>query len=367
MSDTPVLQVRQLTTRFHTPHGAVTAVDGVSFRVGRGETLGLVGESGSGKSVTAMSILRLVSPPGRIEAGTVEMNGTDLLRLDEEAMRRRRGTEVGMVFQNPMTALNPVYSVGWQMREALRAHGREQDATALIQRALADVGMPDPVRQAASFPHQMSGGMRQRVVIAMGMLNEPHLLIADEPTTALDVTIQAQVLDLMKRLTHDHGTALLLITHNMGVIAKMCDRVAVMYAGEIVEEAPVDELFAHARHPYTQGLLRSIPARRPAPWQAADPARCAPRHGRAGRGLPLSPALRVRAGALRGASGSAGRGARAPRALLGGAGRRRRGGTRCPLNRAPRCWRSTRSSGTSRSVPVRDRRAARCARWMACR
>jgi oligopeptide/dipeptide ABC transporter ATP-binding protein len=259
VNDPAVLKVSQLTTRFHTPHGAVTAVDGVSFRVGRGETLGLVGESGSGKSVTAMSILRLVSPPGRIEAGTVEMNGTDLLRLDEEAMRRRRGTEVGMVFQNPMTALNPVYSVGWQMREALRAHGREQDAAALIQRALADVGMPDPVRQAASFPHQMSGGMRQRVVIAMGMLNDPQLLIADEPTTALDVTIQAQVLDLMKRLTHDHGTALLLITHNMGVIAKMCDRVAVMYAGEIVEEAPVDELFPHARHPYTQGLLRSIP------------------------------------------------------------------------------------------------------------
>jgi oligopeptide/dipeptide ABC transporter ATP-binding protein len=174
-------------------------------------------------------------------------------------MRRRRGTAIGMVFQNPMTALNPVYSIGWQMREALKAHGRERDADALIQRALADVGMPDPVRQAASFPHQMSGGMRQRVVLAMGMLNEPQLLIADEPTTALDVTIQAQVLELMKRLTRDHGTALLLITHNMGVIAKMCDRVAVMYAGEIVEEAPVHDLFAHARHPYTQGLLRSIP------------------------------------------------------------------------------------------------------------
>jgi oligopeptide/dipeptide ABC transporter ATP-binding protein len=259
VNDSPVLRVRQLTTRFHTPHGAVTAVDGVSFSVGRGETLGLVGESGSGKSVTALSILRLVASPGRVEAGAVEFDGTDLLALDEEAMRRRRGTAIGMVFQNPMTALNPVFSVGWQMREALKAHGRESDADAAIQRALADVGMPDPVRQAASFPHQMSGGMRQRVVLAMGMLNEPQLLIADEPTTALDVTIQAQVLELMKRLTRDHGTALLLITHNMGVIAKMCDRVAVMYAGEIVEEAPVHELFAHARHPYTQGLLRSIP------------------------------------------------------------------------------------------------------------
>ena len=259
MSDAPVLDVRRLTTRFHTPHGTVTAVDGVSFQVDRGETLGLVGESGSGKSVTALSVLRLVSPPGRVEAGSVALNGTDLLTLGEEAMRRRRGTEVGMVFQNPMTALNPVYSIGWQLREALKAHGQEADADARIERALAEVGMPDPARQAASFPHQMSGGMRQRVVIALGMIHAPQLLIADEPTTALDVTIQAQVLALMKRLTHDHGTALLLITHNMGVIAKMCDRVAVMYAGEIVEQAPVDVLFAQARHPYTQGLLRSIP------------------------------------------------------------------------------------------------------------
>lgn len=260
MNVLPVLKVKDLTTRFHTSYGTVTAVDGVSFTVGRGETLGLVGESGSGKSVTAMSLLRLVSNPGRIESGTVELNGTDLLSLDEEEMRRRRGTEAGLVFQNPMTALNPVFTVGWQMREALKAHDRGQaGAQAAIHKALSDVGMPDPERQAASFPHQMSGGMRQRVVIALAMLNEPQLLIADEPTTALDVTIQAQVLDLMKKLTRDHGTALLLITHNMGVIAKMCDRVAVMYAGEIVEEAPVEQLFADSRHPYTRGLLRSIP------------------------------------------------------------------------------------------------------------
>jgi oligopeptide/dipeptide ABC transporter ATP-binding protein len=254
VTESPVLQVSGLLTRFATPHGLITAVDDVSFYVGRGETLGLVGESGSGKSVTAMSILRLVSAPGRIEGGAV-----NLLGLDDEQMRVRRGTEVGMVFQNPMTALNPVFSVGWQMREALRAHGLAQDAGAKIVQALAAVGMPDPARQAASFPHQMSGGMRQRVVIAMGMLHSPQLLIADEPTTALDVTIQAQVLDLMKRLTRERRTALLLITHNMGVIARMCDRVAVMYAGEIVEQAPVDELFANPRHPYTQGLLRSIP------------------------------------------------------------------------------------------------------------
>jgi oligopeptide/dipeptide ABC transporter ATP-binding protein len=259
VSAAPVLKVEGLTTRFHTGYGTVTAVDGVSFTVGRGETLGLVGESGSGKSVTAMSILRLVSEPGRVEAGSVELNGTDLLKLGDEEMRQRRSTQAALVFQNPMTALNPVFSIGWQLGETLKAHGRGEAGSAAILKALSDVGMPDPERQAASFPHQMSGGMRQRVVIAMGMLNDPQLLIADEPTTALDVTIQAQVLDLMKRLTHEHGTALLLITHNMGVIARMCDRVAVMYAGEIVEEAPVEELFADARHPYTQGLLRSIP------------------------------------------------------------------------------------------------------------
>ncbi|MDB5871921.1 MAG: Oligopeptide transport system ATP-binding protein [Ramlibacter sp.] len=255
----PVLKVRGLTTRFRTGYGTVTAVDGVSFTVGRGETLGLVGESGSGKSVTAMSVLRLVAPPGRIEAGSIELNGVDLLSLDEEQMRQQRGTRAGLVFQNPMTALNPVFTIGWQMGEVLRAHGRGDAGAAPVYDALAAVGMPDPQRQAASYPHQMSGGMRQRVVIAMGMLNNPQLLIADEPTTALDVTIQAQVLELMKKLTHEHGTALLLITHNMGVIAKMCDRVAVMYAGEIVEEAPVEQLFANSRHPYTRGLLRSIP------------------------------------------------------------------------------------------------------------
>ncbi len=255
----PVLNVRGLTTRFRTGYGTVTAVDGVSFTVGRGETLGLVGESGSGKSVTAMSVLRLVAPPGRIEAGSVELNGVDLLSLDEEQMRQQRGTRAGLVFQNPMTALNPVFTVGWQMGEVLKAHGRDDAGASAVHQALAAVGMPDPQRQASSYPHQMSGGMRQRVVIAMGMLNNPQLLIADEPTTALDVTIQAQVLDLMKKLTRDHGTALLLITHNMGVIAKMCDRVAVMYAGEIVEEAPAEQLFANSRHPYTRGLLRSIP------------------------------------------------------------------------------------------------------------
>jgi len=261
VTDVPVLKVDRLTTRFQTGYGTVTAVDGVSFTVDRGQTLGVVGESGSGKSVTALSVMRLVPHPGRIESGSVQLNGEELLDLDDEAMRRHRGAHLGMVFQNPMTALNPAFSTGWQMQEALRAHGAGRGAAAgtRVQHALAEVGMPDPARQAASFPHQMSGGMRQRVVVALGMLNEPQLLIADEPTTALDVTIQAQVLNVMKDLTQGHGTALLLITHNMGVIAKMCDRVAVMYAGEIVEEASVDQLFEDPRHPYTWGLLRSIP------------------------------------------------------------------------------------------------------------
>jgi oligopeptide/dipeptide ABC transporter ATP-binding protein len=257
----PVLSVRDLNTWFHTPRGVVRAVEGVSFEVAEGETLGLVGESGSGKSVTAMSALRLIPRPGRIESGSISLAGRDVLALNDEELRQMRGSGAGMVFQNPMTALNPAFTVGWQLSEALRAHGGPtgKAAHSRVESALAGVGMPDPARQRASYPHQMSGGMRQRVVIAMGMINEPQLLIADEPTTALDVTIQAQVLKLMKRLTTERGTALLLITHNMGVIAKMCDRVAVMYAGEIVEEAPVRELFAAPRHPYTAGLLRSIP------------------------------------------------------------------------------------------------------------
>jgi oligopeptide/dipeptide ABC transporter ATP-binding protein len=208
-----------------------------------------------------MSILRLVARPGNIKSGSIKLDGQDILSLDDEQMRRLRGARAGMVFQNPLTALNPAFTIGWQLREALRAHGVNLDDAAeeRILAALRAVGMADPERQRDSYPHHLSGGMRQRVVIAMGMINEPSLLIADEPTTALDVTIQAQVLKLMKQLTSENGTGLLLITHNMGVIAKMCDRVAVMYAGEIVEEAPVDELFAGTLHPYTLGLLQSIP------------------------------------------------------------------------------------------------------------
>ena len=259
----PLLRVRDLETRFYADFGTVRAVDGVSFDVYPGETLGLVGESGSGKSVTAMSILRLVSSPGRIVSGTIELEGVDLLELDAEEMRRVRGRQLATVFQNPMTALNPALRIGWQLDEAYLAHHGRRDRSLARKKAievLKSVGIAEPEKRAESYPHEYSGGMRQRIVIAMGMMNEPKLIIADEPTTALDVTIQAQVIDLLKRLIVEHDMALILITHNMGVVANMCDRVAVMYAGQIVEEAPIDALFEDPRHPYTWALLRSLPS-----------------------------------------------------------------------------------------------------------
>jgi oligopeptide/dipeptide ABC transporter ATP-binding protein len=258
----PILRIRDLSTRFYASFGVVHAVDGVSFDLYPGETLGIVGESGSGKSVTALSILRLVPRPGRVVSGTVELAGENLLDLDGEAMRRVRGANLATIFQNPMTALNPALRIGWQLDEAFLAHGRgtKEDARIKSIAALRDVGISDAEHRAESYPHEYSGGMRQRIVIAMGMMNNPQLLIADEPTTALDVTIQAQVMELMKRLIDEHDMALILITHNMGVVANMCDRVAVMYAGEIVEEASVDELFDDPRHPSTWALLRSLPS-----------------------------------------------------------------------------------------------------------
>jgi len=258
----PILRVRDLSTRFFASFGVVHAVDGVSFDLHPRETLGIVGESGSGKSVTALSILRLVPAPGRVVSGTVELDGQDLFDLDAEGMRRVRGNTLSTVFQNPMTALNPALRIGWQLDEAFLAHdrGTKEEARDKTIEALHAVGIPDALERAESYPHEYSGGMRQRIVIAMGMVNNPQLLIADEPTTALDVTIQAQVMELMKRLIDEHDMALILITHNMGVVANMCDRVAVMYAGEIVEEAPVDDLFDDPRHPYTWALLRSLPS-----------------------------------------------------------------------------------------------------------
>ncbi len=258
----PLLEVRGLATHFRTDDGLVRAVDGVSFTLGEGETLALVGESGSGKSVTALSILRLVPRGvGRIAAGEVRLHGRDLLALDEGAMRAVRGREISMVFQEPMTSLNPVFTCGDQVAEVLELHQRRSRADARREAVemLRLVGLPAPEQRAREYPHQLSGGMRQRVMLAMALACRPAVLIADEPTTALDVTIQAQMLDLLARLRRDLGMAVLLITHDLGVVAETADRVAVMYAGQVVEEAPVRELFAAPRHPYTAGLLASLP------------------------------------------------------------------------------------------------------------
>ena len=258
----PLLEVRDLRTWFHTSAGTARAVDGVSFSVAPGETVGMVGESGCGKSVTALSLLRLIDPPGRIEAGSsVRFEGRELLTLDDESMRRIRGNRMAMVFQEPMTALNPVFTIGDQVAEVARVHGgaSRREAWERAVEMLSLVGIPDARERATSYPHLLSGGMRQRVLIAMALVMNPALLIADEPTTALDVTIQAQILELLAGLQQRLGLAILLITHDLGVIAEIASRVLVMYGGLIVEEAPVRELFANPRHPYTQGLLAAMP------------------------------------------------------------------------------------------------------------
>jgi oligopeptide/dipeptide ABC transporter ATP-binding protein len=260
----PLLRVSHLTTGFPSPGGFLTAVNDVSFEVGAGETVCLVGESGSGKSLTAFSILRLVPPPGRITGGSVTLRGRELLTLSDDEMCKVRGADVSLIFQEPMTALNPVLTVGDQIAEALVVHGRMdwRAARAEAVRLMDAVRIPDAASRARDYPHQLSGGQRQRVLIAMALACAPALVIADEPTTALDVTIQAQILDLMREMQKAHGLALLLITHDLGVVAEMADRVVVMYAGRVVEEAPVAELFANPRHPYTRGLLASLPRRR---------------------------------------------------------------------------------------------------------
>ena len=257
-----VLEVEHLHTQFFTPGGIVRAVDGVSYSVGKGETLGVVGESGCGKSVTALSILRLVSsPPGRIVDGSIRFEGTNLLDLSEREMEAIRGNHISMIFQEPMTSLNPLHTVGRQISESLVLHQglSRRNAMERAVEMLRRVHIPEPERRVQAYPHQMSGGMRQRVMIAMALCCNPKVLIADEPTTALDVTIQAQILDLMRELQETFGTAIVLITHDMGVVAENADRVVVMYAGRKVEEAPVDNLFDHPLHPYTKGLLGSIP------------------------------------------------------------------------------------------------------------
>ena len=258
----PLLEIDGLKTHFFTRDGVVRAVDGISFAVYPGETLAVVGESGCGKSVTSLSILRLIaSPPGRIVAGRIRFQGRDLLDLTEPQMRKLRGNEISMIFQEPMTSLNPVLTVGRQITESLIVHRGLTRVEAMSRAAemLRLVDIPEPQRRLGEYPHQLSGGMRQRVMIAMALACNPRLLIADEPTTALDVTIQAQILDLMRQLKQKTGAAIVLITHDLGVVAEMAQRVVVMYAGRKVEEAPVDELFGRPRHPYTRGLLNSIP------------------------------------------------------------------------------------------------------------
>ena len=258
----PILDVKNLRVRFETHHGTVHAVDGVDFSLHAGETLGLVGESGSGKSVTNLAMMGLVpSPPGVVEADRVDFNGTDLLRVSDEERRKIRGNQIAMIFQDPMTSLNPLLTVGRQLTEVLELHkhASRRQATRACAAGLADVGIPNPERRLKQYPHELSGGMRQRVMIAMALLCDPQILIADEPTTALDVTIQAQILELMKSLQERHGTAIILITHDLGVVAGMSDRVNVMYAGRLVETAPTEDLFARPMHPYTKGLLESVP------------------------------------------------------------------------------------------------------------
>ncbi|HET7338255.1 MAG TPA: ABC transporter ATP-binding protein [Candidatus Dormibacteraeota bacterium] len=256
----PLLEVKDLHTVFNTKEGVVKAVDGVSFELYPGETLGIVGESGCGKSVTALSIMRL-QRPGKIVGGKVLFKGHDLVKNTEDEMREVRGKEIAMIFQDPMTSLNPVYRTGWQVAEPLRLHhgwdGKKSLASAVSM--LTRVGIPSAAHRARDYPHQFSGGMRQRVMIAMGLTTTPAVLIADDPTTALDVTIQAQILDLLRHVNREFGTATMLITHNLGVVAGMCQRIIVMYAGKIVEAGPTTDVFAHPKHPYTWSLLRSIP------------------------------------------------------------------------------------------------------------
>jgi len=258
----PLLEVRDLQTHFHTDDGVVRAVDGVSFELDAGETLAVVGESGSGKSVTSLSILRLIpEPPGKIVGGSIRFRGRDLLSLGPREMRSIRGKEISMIFQEPMTSLNPVYTCGEQVLEAIVLHDRVSRAEARKRaiETLALVGIPSPEQRVDEYPHQLSGGMRQRVMIAMALACRPAILIADEPTTALDVTIQAQILELLHRLQRELGMAVLLITHDLGVVAETADRVAVMYAGQVVEYCDVRSTFERTRHPYTAGLLHSLP------------------------------------------------------------------------------------------------------------
>jgi len=257
----PVLSVQDLTVEFHTRRGVLTAIDGISFEIGRGEVLGVVGESGAGKSVTGSAVIGLIDPPGKIAGGEVRLSGERIDHLPPEAMRRIRGKRIGMIFQDPLTSLDPLYTVGQQLVETIRTHTdlSAADARARAIALLTEVGIPAAERRIDGYPHHFSGGMRQRVVIALALCAEPEFVIADEPTTALDVSVQAQIITVLKRLCAEHGTAVMLVTHDMGVIAETADRVAVMYAGRIIEVGPVAEVVKRPLHPYAQGLMGAIP------------------------------------------------------------------------------------------------------------
>jgi oligopeptide/dipeptide ABC transporter ATP-binding protein len=260
-TDDPILEVEDLVTRFYTDDGTVKAVDGVSFDLREGETVGIVGESGSGKSVTAMSVMGLIDSPGRVEGGTIRYRGENLLEKSDAEMRDVRGSEISMIFQDPMTSLNPVYTVGEQIARVIRRHQDvgKKEAKAQAAELMTDVGIPEAESRVEDYPHEFSGGMRQRALIAMAISCDPEILIADEPTTALDVTIEAQIFDVLDDLQEKYGMSVVLITHDLGVVAGTAERVNVMYAGRIIESADVDALFENPRHPYTRGLMRSIP------------------------------------------------------------------------------------------------------------
>ena len=264
-----VLDIRDLHVEFQTRHGVLHALNGVSFSIGRGEVLGVVGESGAGKSLTGSAVIGLLEPPGKITGGEITLNGTRIDGLDAEAMRHIRGKKIGTIFQDPLTSLDPLFRVGEQLVETIRTHLPldEKQARARAIALLADVGIPAPEKRIDAYPHEFSGGMRQRVVIALALAAEPDLVIADEPTTALDVSVQAQIIDVLKKLCHERGTAVMLITHDMGVIAETADRVAVMYAGRVVEIGPVRSVVKNPRHPYAQGLMGSIPPLEQRPTQ----------------------------------------------------------------------------------------------------
>ncbi|MCZ7568626.1 MAG: ABC transporter ATP-binding protein [Ardenticatenaceae bacterium] len=319
-----LLDVRDLETRFFTPDGVVRAVNGISFHVDEGETLGIVGESGSGKSVTVMSVMRLIPmPPGKITRGEVIFEGRDLRKADEEEMREVRGNRIAMIFQDPMTSLNPVLTIEEQVSEALELHLGMSSAQARDRtiELLKMVGIPAAEERVDNYPHQFSGGMRQRVMIAMGLSCNPQLLIADEPTTALDVTIQAQIIDLVQQLKESIGMAIIWITHDLGVLAGLAERVIVMYAGQIMEEGQVKDLYANPRHPYTLGLLQSIPRLDERRKARLTPIEGLPRLDRLPQGMPLCSALPLRHHEVHsGRSSPGGGGPQSPQCLLGQTG-----------------------------------------------